>query len=144
VSIERLKRYTRFYVAAVWSIYAYLGLFLFGFGLMGSPLGFYILWGSVFLGLVMSSLAIALLVIALVIFAQLPKVKPEFTKSGKIGGWSAVGFAVLSIASLIVLSSSVFRPLIPVVWLLNPVTLGLALLVIHQVLMRKAKAMLVL
>ena len=140
----RINRDVRFYLGGVWVLYlnlavAAMGVALNGVSLSGSN-GALIFFAAL-LAIPISWFGVALMILALAVFSKVAKLHLGFKQQALVGGWSAVAYAVLSVGWMFGLQA----PFLMGNWLVvafNPVTLGLVLLVVHVVLMRKVKVLL--
>ena len=93
-----------------------------------------------------SVFGVALMIVALTIIAKTAKRFFEFKKSALLGGISAAAYPILAIAYIASINFlSIFGPQAQMVVAiaLNPVNVGVALLIIHQVVIEKARKLLV-
>ena len=153
-----LKKRIKFYLGSVLVLYIALGLAVLmyvttqipGMSVLVSGPVFQVAYAALlFLALPLTIFAIVLLVFALQIIARTAKIFVEFKKMGRFGGLAAAAYLPLSIALLTFVS--IFYPsisgLLPhefTIWIwlvLNPITLGVALLVFHTIVIRQARAL---
>jgi hypothetical protein len=134
----------RFYLRGVWVLYVTLALLVgigvfssFSFGGQIGSIFFYVL----FLTVPVSWFGIALMIVALTVLNRLGKSQDGFRRDAQFGGWAAAAYGILLVANPAYFAAG--TPVAWVLYVLNPIVLGLVLLVIHVILMQRAKRILV-